>query len=163
MPIPGVHFTPLKESTLGNVLSDAIRLGEVGEAVDGLNLIADWVEGHYAGPISAELDAFAALNRLVKRIGYDDPDIVAIRDWIDPLPRDDVADGIAPQAVFDLLTRVNAALVGMDRAIKDASHAYITREALDNRLNDARPNGLLFAEIGAMRDAARLAAQSRKS
>lgn len=141
-------------TTLGNLLLD-VEQSDMEGARD--NLVA-FLRQHYTGGIvSAELDAFAAMNRLADKLDYDDPDLVAIRDWLDPIPAVDDRASLAPAALFDLLTRLNTALVRMDSVIHDAANRPIARTALAQQLLDSRPPAALYGELGAARDAARRA------
>lgn len=97
VPLPGVHYTPLPSSTLGNVLSDALAMyhgddGRDANPMAAMRLIEAWVGSRYSGgPISIESDAFAAFSRIAQVIdpSGEDPDLRLVQDWIDPLPRDD--------------------------------------------------------------------------
>lgn len=141
--------------TLAEVLVAGIAMGEDGESVDGLELIATWVQAHFeGGAIARWLDAADAVNRLSDRLGYDTPELATIRDFVDPIPTNSDADQLEPGAVHGLLTRVNEAMVRMDRAIRDTANRPIARSSLANMLTEARPPAYLFGELGAMRDAA---------
>lgn len=85
------------DDTLGNLLLDLLMQvrpddepdddGNEEAILDSTSALMDFLATRYTGGIvSAESDAMGAMRSLADRLGYDDPDLEIIRDWIDPLP-----------------------------------------------------------------------------